>query len=525
MKKTLSIYSWISVVLLIFFLNLNSVYAGEAQPPEKNLEVGKALYQKNCAQCHGDNGDGKGVSEPFVFPKPRDFTAGLYKIRTTPGGQLPLDSDLFRTISLGMPGSSMPAWQQLSEADRWQLVHYIKTFSPKFGSETPEKIPTTPKPAKPDLEKGRQLFQDIECWKCHGQEGRGDGPSAPELKDNWGLPIKPADLTKNWTFRGGGSVEDIYMRIITGINGTPMPAFLDSFEKPEDAWDLAYYVRSLSPENKPEVTVLRAQLIQGELPTEPEDPRWNELPAHYFPLSGQITMEPRLFTPSIDSIFVKAVHNTKEIAFLVMWNDRTQDPSPPGSTPQTSSAEGQQSQPASQQGNPSAPQPGSPQKFSDAVAIQFPVKPDPGGFIKPYFIMGDSERPVYLWTWKAEWQGVKESNANGPFKETLQSQESQTLQGKGVYKNGQWKVIFKRTLTTDDKDHDYQFEAGKFIPIAFSAWDGSNGETELKKSLSTWYYLFLEAPKPISQYLYPLVTFLIIAGAEVWFLKRNNPRR
>lgn len=504
---------WAFLLGFTFLLNPDFAYAGDAKPPEKNLGSGKALYEKNCTQCHGEKGDAKGVSEAFVFPKPRDFTAGLYKIRTTPAGKVPVDDDLFKIIANGMPGSSMPAWGQLSVDDRWQLVHYIKTFSPKFEAEKPEKVVTTPKvPANKDdkaalqksLEIGKQFYQDLECWKCHGQEGRGDGPSAPELVDEWKNPVRPANLTKNWTFRGGGTVEDIYMRILTGVGGTPMPSYADVFETDADRenfWHLANYVKSLSPDVKPEPKALNVKLVQGDLSVDPEDPRWKDLEGHYFPLSGQITFAPRLFTPSLDSVSVKAMHNGKEVAFLVMWDDITQDPKPVGSGAQASNAN----------------------TLSDAIAIQFPVKIE--GFVKPYFIMGDSERAVNLWIWKPDGHGVKESNASGITKETPQDQASQNVEGKGIYSQGQWRVVFKRALVTQDKDRDITIEAGKFIPVAFSAWDGSNGDEGAKRSVSAWYYLFLEAPKPITRYTYPALAFLLVAAAEIWFVKRNKQGR
>ncbi|HEX9418806.1 MAG TPA: cytochrome C, partial [Methylomirabilota bacterium] len=68
--------------------------------------------------------------------------------------------------------------------------------------------------------------------KCHGTEGRGDGPSRPELKDEWGQPIAPANLTKRWNFRGGRSRTEIATRLANGVLGTPMPAFLEAVEKP-----------------------------------------------------------------------------------------------------------------------------------------------------------------------------------------------------------------------------------------------------------------------------------------------------
>ena len=81
---------------------------------------------------------------------------------------------------------------------------------------------------------------------CHGELGRGDGTSAPTLKDDWGNPIRPADLTKRWTFRGGPTREDIFRTFTTGLNGTPMPSFAESLTD-EERWQLVDYIVSPRP--------------------------------------------------------------------------------------------------------------------------------------------------------------------------------------------------------------------------------------------------------------------------------------
>src|SRR5687768_17485449 len=53
---------------------------------EAQRAAGKVLYDKNCAQCHGDKGDSAGYATPHLFPRPRDFTTPRFKVRTTPNG-------------------------------------------------------------------------------------------------------------------------------------------------------------------------------------------------------------------------------------------------------------------------------------------------------------------------------------------------------------------------------------------------------------------------------------------------------
>jgi len=95
------------------------------------------------------------------------------------------------------------------------------------------------------LARGRQLYADAECAACHGAGGRGDGPSAPTLKDSQELPITATDLSRPARFKNGGRPEDVYRTLMTGLTGTPMPSYGDSLE-PDQAWDLVYFVLSLS---------------------------------------------------------------------------------------------------------------------------------------------------------------------------------------------------------------------------------------------------------------------------------------
>ncbi|MEE9612049.1 MAG: cytochrome c, partial [Desulfatiglandales bacterium] len=214
-----------TLVFLFFSLNWASADAKKLTPDE--LEKAKALYATYCSQCHGDKGRGDGPAAAFVYPKPRDFKRGLYKIRTTPSGKIPTDEDLFRVITEGMPGTSMNAWRRLSDEERWLLAYYIKTFSRRLSRARKSPEPITigePIPMTSEsIQRGEEIFNKMECGKCHGDEGRGDGPSAPTLKDKWDFPIRPGNLKKSWNFRGGNRREDIYKNIMVGITGTPMP--------------------------------------------------------------------------------------------------------------------------------------------------------------------------------------------------------------------------------------------------------------------------------------------------------------
>src|SRR4029434_9268056 len=185
--------------------------------------AGKAVYERKRPEGAGQKGDAQGPAAELPAPRPRDFTAGLYKIRTT-ANKVPTDQDLFRVITDGMPGTSMPSWAVLPEKDRWNLVAYIKSFAADKFKEAPKKLelPKEVASSAESIKRGKEMFEAIECHKCHGTEGRADGPSRSELKDEWGHPIPPANLTKRWTFRGGSGRTEIATRLAHGVLRTPM---------------------------------------------------------------------------------------------------------------------------------------------------------------------------------------------------------------------------------------------------------------------------------------------------------------
>ncbi|MYF57107.1 c-type cytochrome [Candidatus Poribacteria bacterium] len=551
-------------------------YAQET--PEGSL-IGKQIYDKSCAHCHGLEGRGDGSAAENLLPRPRDFTRGLYKIRSTESGQLPTDKDLFDIITVGMPGTSMPEWEtSLDVKEREEVVKYIKTFYSGFQeNENPpreisldDKIPYS----QESVEIGKDLYVELGCVECHGKLGRGDGTSAPTLVDAWDFKTWPANLTENWNFRGGSDSEDFFKRFIGGIAGSPMPAFQgDTFyhfgltaeqseqyatleKKVEDgeeltteeeeraaqyfeindtaataaldwaeglemspetlkiyndamkvvyekSWHLANYVKSLSPEKRPDFAigkhVLRSQYLQGELPAL-TDETWNTLDYSYYPLIGQIVVEPRQFNPSIDAVNVKSFYNDTEVAFLFSWDDKTHN---------TSEEENEETG----------------KTYEDAIAIQFPVKPRKGPTDpKPYFIFG-GRKPVYLWQWKASAPDtLTELTAKG-----INNVEEQEVQGdfavESDYTDGRYMLWVKRSLKTDDKK-DLQLDVATFVPIAFSVWDGGNGDIDTKRVISSWYSFVLEPLPSTRRFIYPplvaLLSFGLLVGLRRIVQRRNS---
>lgn len=213
-----------------------------------NAKRGKALYQRYCVFCHGPEGDGRGESAPYLDPKPRDFTKAVFKCRSTPSGSLPLDTDLYDTISRGVHASGMPSWKPLLRQERADLVAYVKAFSSLFQEEKPGTPVTIPPetPSSPEsVKRGAELFQSMNCWSCHGKDGQGRGPSAAALTDSKGFPITPFDFTSGTRFKCGESDQDMFRDLVTGLDGTPMPSFTAAMNA-DQMWDVVHYIRTLN---------------------------------------------------------------------------------------------------------------------------------------------------------------------------------------------------------------------------------------------------------------------------------------
>jgi cytochrome c oxidase cbb3-type subunit 2 len=231
----------------------------------------KEDYRRYCAGCHGDLGDGQGENAVWLDPKPRDFTIAQFKCRSTPTGTLPTDEDLFNTIARGLTNSNMPQWNTFTKEQRADLVAYVKHFSAKWQTEkagTPIQIPSEPEVTADRIKAGQALFKRLECWKCHGVEGRGNGPSADTLTDDQNRPIKPFNFHDGTRFKCGSSDADLYKIFMTGLDGTPMPSFADNV-KPDEAWDLVFYLRTLQPMKTKEKQIAK-QL--GLKPIDPNAP-------------------------------------------------------------------------------------------------------------------------------------------------------------------------------------------------------------------------------------------------------------
>lgn len=245
-----------------------------------HLKHGQAVYMKRCVQCHGVNGDGNGPAAVHLYPRPRDYTKGIFKFTSTPYGTRPRRSDLVKTVVQGVTGTSMPSFDRLPEKDIEAVVDYVVVLSQRgelqyqlaIEAEAAEELdpeyipefvddvtnrwqtaktsltqPLTPQPElTPERAKlGREAFLSKGCSKCHGEDGRGHTKDNIG-KDSWGFATQAADLTSGM-LHGGADPVDIYRRIMNGINGTPMPGFRSALQsEPETIWNLVAYVLEVS---------------------------------------------------------------------------------------------------------------------------------------------------------------------------------------------------------------------------------------------------------------------------------------
>jgi mono/diheme cytochrome c family protein len=390
-------------------------------------------------------------------------------------------------------------------------------------------LPGAPSTTTESIELGKKLYVETGCVKCHGNLGRGDGPSAPTLTDDFMRPIRAADLSQSWTFRGGSSREDIFRTMSTGLNGTPMPSFTDALT-PEQRWAITDYIVSLSGTEGPGYTnLVVAKPVQDPIDLAKGTASFEAAPVASFPILGQITEPGRSFHPPATSVTVQAVYDTESIALLVRWNDMGADKT--GTNGLTLPVPPEEEESASGGTQPSADNPfgdaavtaeppvadpfaeaaptAQASEFSDAVAIQVPSQV-PAGARKPYFLFGDAQAPVDLWFFDMARSEPLQFLGRGSA--DIAPNDTGELTGIASYNEGEWSVIFKRPLRAAS---GAPFAPGQFMPVAFSVWDGFSRERGNRRGLTVWYSLYVE-PEVVPSAVGPMIrAALIILAIEL----------
>ncbi|MCL4787060.1 MAG: c-type cytochrome [Verrucomicrobia bacterium] len=501
--------------LVALALGAVAVISAAEDSADLSAARGKAVYDQHCAACHGANGDGHGPAAVWLYPKPRDFSAGLFKIKSTPGQSLPTDADLLRSVQQGLPGSSMPGFGYLSAEDQRDVVQYVKQLTARTDASgqrvnlftqaaavgalaEPVKVPTEPAATVQVLAHGREVYQRMQCYLCHGETGAGDGTQVPTLKDIAGLPVRPRDFNTG-LFRGGHTGPDLYLRIHNGMPGTPMIPYGNEVMTPDERWALVHYVRSLRRTDVavndlllPQDGVIRVQSVV-KLPADPMDAAWERFDPVRVPLNP-LWPEPQ----QVYAVAVTAVTDGRKLALLLHWRDEL---------PQHTAIRVQD--------------------FQDAAAVQFSMTGDYG-----FIGMGDAQHPVNLWHWKAGAQAeiagrgepamedaypslrvdgwipasfntaadagnvtalphkspIEDANARGFGSFRPQPPAQQNVLGTGVWHDGNWNVVFIRDLKSKDKD-DVKFIETQRVPIAFAIWNGEQGDRNGRKMVSNWFQL------------------------------------
>ena len=523
--------------------SISSQIAAESNALSASSDLGRQLYLRNCAACHGERGDGQGIAAAYVFPKPRDLRAGKFRLVST-ANSVPSRDDLHAVLLRGMPGSSMPPWKQLSQADREALVDeimrlradgarefyanmlkeqeeltdeeladpevqqeiqdYVERFTTP-GDTSP--VPEISAPSDDALARGKAHYAKNGCLQCHGKDGKGDATIA--MFDDEKFPTAPRDFTSG-IFKGGHDPASLYRRIAYGMPGTPMPN--SKLMKPEEMVDLVHYLRSMSTEAQREAAILQRERIVVRHVSQVDDFSWTDAPA------VALRMTPLWWRNDADpGLQVQAMHDGKAIAVRISWRDDTVD------------------RHATQS-----------EAFEDAVALELFR-----GEVEPFIGMGSRDAPVDVWFWDADRQspadiedqyprvvvdiypfseqlasttdyrrpgtqlsaqpevslpalasgnqivpskaatGGSDLAGGGPGSVTFRIPKSQVVEARGDYQEGRWSVHMKRKLAVAS-DEGVSLEPGSQASIAFAVWNGAKNDRDGQKLITIWNDLILE---------------------------------
>jgi mono/diheme cytochrome c family protein len=496
-------------------------------PPIKTAALlsGRELYLQHCTACHGDEGNGQGLAARFLFPKPRDFGRGQFRLVSTKN-YVPSREDIRAVLVRGMPGSSMPPWAHLrpEEIDRLadevlrlyqagtraKIVAELKEADEEIVEAevagqvreltSPGELADVPQIAADDpaaVARGGDIYIKQSCHACHGKEGRGDGQQV--MVDNDGLPTRPRDLTRG-IFKGQHDAASIYRRIVLGMPGTPMPS--SSNLTPEQMVDLAQFIRSLSDESTRQAALIKRERIVAKrasaLPDSPASAAWNDISPtalRTMPLWWRDD-----FAPTMN---VQAVHDGRNLAFRLSWNDATKNDSAVRT-----------------------------EEFEDLAAVQLS-----GGGAEPFLGMGAVAGAIELWQWRG---GIEASGADdqimddypfesavyqhvaggkplpdyitarslgnplatrqhaghsiaamGPGTITIRPQASQHVAVAALWQEGRWSVVLQRPLEVPSDD-GLRLSAGNDYSTAFAVWDGAMRDRAAQKLVTIWQDLHLE---------------------------------
>jgi mono/diheme cytochrome c family protein len=469
------------------------------------------LYRRHCAVCHGERGDGGAPLGLDLYPRPRAFDRGQFRLVRTAQG-LPAEDDLMGVLRRGMPGSSMPSFAWLAEADRLALARHVLAIAvdglvraevdaarqqgqavdpavvrsraqARWSAAT---VLAAGAPAALDeatLQRGRGLYR-LACASCHGEDGK--GKPRPAGWSTEGTLSWARDFTMG-VLRGPATHEELAWRIVAGLPGTTMgPTQIDD---PADLGALVAYVRSLLPKGAADRLVherrrLTAGRVAAPAPSTPDDPRWQLAPATDTVLSPLVWRDGAVLGATL-----RAVHDGATLAILVDWPDASRDDRAGLGT-----------------------------VHPDAAALQFSAEAEP-----PLLAMGEAQAPVNIWHWLS-FRADDESSelerldppphaGDRPRADVPLYQPAGTgpapaselqAQGPGAvgvvrgrvlaaarWREGRWSVVFRRAMPPQ-VGREIAFAPGSRVQVAAAVWNGAAGDRRGEKSISIWQELVIE---------------------------------
>jgi mono/diheme cytochrome c family protein len=181
------------------------------QPP--SARNGHAIYQENCAPCHGPQGGGDG-------PTAASIASGVPALADPQLARQATPASWFEITKEGRMSNMMPPWKsRLTDAEIWDVVAFAFTLHT----------------SQAELNRGQQVWAE-QCAACHGDQGLGDGPQA--IAGGWAL-ASMADLA----YVAGTSLDSWYDATAAGRGD--MPGFASTLPE-EDIWAAVEFARTFS---------------------------------------------------------------------------------------------------------------------------------------------------------------------------------------------------------------------------------------------------------------------------------------
>jgi mono/diheme cytochrome c family protein len=201
------------------------------------LQKGKELFKANCSSCHGDNGEGNGPASATLNPKPRNF----HTLQGwTNGSKI---SQIYKTLQEGITKNGMASFSYLPPADRFALIHYVRSFAAGHPLDTPQELQgleTTYQLSKGSDTPGQVPIQVAEKIVV--------AESSPSI-------TRIAALAASMTTRSGNSGEALFLRLARDKRRA-----LTALAQGSASWTVDQFIKVVSTD--PVQIGFRAEVVQ-----------------------------------------------------------------------------------------------------------------------------------------------------------------------------------------------------------------------------------------------------------------------